>query len=122
MKNKLTENNRQMAMVIMTAALMATVLVAAFYYFVPTVMAADPNVLQIFNIVGTVLRTISTIVGAIMVLAGIFQYAPAHANDNGPDQQKGIMMLATGVVLIILFTVIINSKVIEALANMVSTT
>ena len=114
----LSGKKKQEIMMYATAAVMAAVLVAMVYHIMPTVMAAG-TVEEIFGIVGTVLRTISCVAGGILILGGIFKYATAHATDNGPDQQKGIIMIATGIVLILLFTVVVTDAVIKTLATLI---
>ena len=52
--------------------------------------------------------TIVMIIGALFCLVGIVKYAIAHAENQGPEQQKATMMLATGIVLMILPMILKN--------------
>ena len=60
------------------------------------------------NAIILVAKIICIVVGAIFVLMGIIKYAIAHANDNGPDMTRAATMLASGVVLILLGTIVID--------------
>lgn len=55
----------------------------------------------------TIVCQIVRIVGVIFIIVGVVKFVIAHANEQGPEQQKAIMMLATGVVLIIVPTILI---------------
>ena len=48
-----------------------------------------------------ILYLIALIVGTIFIAVGIIRFAMSHAQEDGPGQQKAIMMMATGAVLII---------------------
>ena len=48
-----------------------------------------------------ILYLIALIVGIIFIAVGIIRFAMSHAQEDGPGQQKAIMMMATGAVLVI---------------------
>ena len=48
-----------------------------------------------------ILYLVALIVGIIFIAVGIIRFAMSHAQEDGPGQQKAIMMMATGAVLII---------------------
>lgn len=50
----------------------------------------------------TVVCDIVMILGIIFVIIGLVKLVTAHANEDGPAQQKAATLLATGVVLVIL--------------------
>ena len=47
-----------------------------------------------------VVKIITTVIGAIFLLVGIVRFVIAHANEDGPSQQKAAMFIATGIALI----------------------
>lgn len=53
-----------------------------------------------------VVCTIVMIVGVLFCIVGVVKFAIAHAENQGAEQQKAAMMLATGIALIILPTII----------------
>ena len=81
------------------AILLATILLVN-----PCVFAETGEELgrRMINFVLTIICNMVSIVGLIFVIVGGAKYGIAHANDQGPDQTRAIMMVATGVVLTIL--------------------
>lgn len=59
-----------------------------------------------FGLVIKAVRVIGTVAGALFVLVGIIRFVIAHANEDGPNQQKAALMIATGVALIIVVSLI----------------
>ena len=55
-----------------------------------------------FNAIFNVLKTITTVIGAIFLIVGIVRFIIAHANEDGPNQQKAAMLIATGIALVII--------------------
>ena len=49
----------------------------------------------------SILYLVANIVGIIFIAVGIVRFAMSHAQEDGPGQQKAIMMMATGVVLLV---------------------
>lgn len=64
---------------------------------------------EAINGIVSVLRLITGVIGAIFVLLGLVRLAIAHANEDGPAQQKAAVMLATGVVLLLFGTLILGT-------------
>ena len=62
-----------------------------------------------FMTIVKIVCTIVMIIGVIFGVVGIAKFAIAHANEQSADQQKAILMLATGIILIIL-PVLINAN------------
>ena len=65
-----------------------------------------------FSVIDTVImimQIITNVVGILFAIIGIVKFAMAHENEDGPAQQKAVMMMATGIVLIILGTVVLNA-------------
>lgn len=52
------------------------------------------------SVVG-VLRVLLNIVGVIFAIVGVAQFMIANAQEDGPQKQKAIMFMATGVILVI---------------------
>ena len=57
-----------------------------------------------------IIYNIVTIVGIIFIIIGLVKFVIAHANEQGPEQQKAAMMMATGVVLVLLPTILRNME------------
>ena len=53
-----------------------------------------------------IVYNIVRIVGIIFIIIGLVKFVIAHANEQGPEQQKAAMMMATGVVLVLLPTIL----------------
>lgn len=47
-----------------------------------------------------VVTAVATAVGAVFLLMGVLRFAIAHANEDGPSQQKAALLIASGIVLI----------------------
>jgi len=84
-------------------AIAAAVLIGIIAYTLPTAFA-EARAQDVMALIINVMKKICVIVGAIFALIGIVKIAIAHANEDGPAQQKAAMMLATGVILVILGT------------------
>ena len=95
-KNELTREEKIEIAAIVIAGLILTAL--AFYFFTPVFAYIGED--QIAEIVKTVLIAICSIVGGMFVIIGLIKFIISHANEDGPAQQKAIMMLATGIILI----------------------
>ena len=54
------------------------------------------------DLVRLIVKIICLIVGALFSIVGIVKFAISHANEDGPAQQKAIMMIATGILLVVL--------------------
>ena len=82
---------------------------AAGRFLLPVVAFAGDNVVNAknathhaFSIIMQAIQIIASVVGAIFILVGVVRFVSSHANEDGPGQQKAIMMLATGLGLIII--------------------
>ena len=63
--------------------------------------AAPNHGADAINAVLSILYLVANIVGIIFIAVGIVRFAMSHAQEDGPGQQKAIMMMATGVVLLV---------------------
>lgn len=72
---------------------------------------------SMFTMILNIVCTIVIIIGVIFGIMGVVKFAIAHANDQGPDQQKAAIMLATGIVLIILPVILMANA--EALQQII---
>ncbi len=98
--NKLTRNDKIEIGVIIIASIIISVML---FKFAPGVYAAQgitPQ--QMDDLIDKVITIVCGVTGALFILTGIVKYAISHANEDGPAQQKAIMMLATGIVLVAL--------------------
>ena len=59
---------------------------------------------DIADLLETIVKAICYICGALYEIIGIVKFAISHANEDGPAQQKGIMMIATGILLVVIGT------------------
>ncbi|MDO4647079.1 MAG: hypothetical protein Q4B26_00415 [Eubacteriales bacterium] len=54
-----------------------------------------------FDAVFRVERIITGIVGLLLFMVGLIRFVLAHANEDGPNQQKAAMMIAAGIGVIV---------------------
>ena len=54
----------------------------------------------------SVIATLCTVVGIILGIVGLVKFIIAHANEQGPEQQKAIMWIAVAIILVIVPNVI----------------
>ena len=66
----------------------------------------DSHAATALNAVVIIICNIVRVVGAIFVIVGVVKFVISHANEQGPEQQKAILMIATGIVLIVVPTII----------------
>ena len=69
-----------------------------FWLFTP--VYAEVSAEDMAKIIRTILRAICMIVGSLFAVIGVIKFAISHANEDGPAQQKAIMMMATGILLV----------------------
>ena len=99
---KLTKREKvEMAMIALTGVILTCLF---FYVYTPAYAAIDSH--DMGEIVRKVVKVICYIVGALFFIVGAVKFAISHANEDGPAQQKAIMMMATGVLLVVLATVL----------------
>ena len=100
---KLTKQEKiEYAMIMLVSFIMAGV---TLYFFTPAFAISNDD---IANLVKTIVKVICFIAGALFLIAGIVKYAISHANEDGPAQQKAIMMIATGAMLVALGGLLVN--------------
>lgn len=104
---------------IFIVAMLGVLLSASMFIMFPSAFA-DANAEIVVTFVIRVLKLISIVSGVIFILVGAFKFSIAHANDQGPDQNKAIAMMATGLVLVLLFTVIINKSAQASLIQIIN--
>lgn len=56
----------------------------------------------------TIVCKIARVVGVIFIIVGAVKFAISHANEQGAEQQKSIMMMATGIILVVIPTIILG--------------
>lgn len=101
---KLTKREKvEMAMIALTGVILTCLF---FYVYTPAYAAISEQ--DMADIVKTIVKVICYIVGALFIIVGAVKFAISHANEDGPAQQKAIMMMATGVLLVVLATLLVN--------------
>ena len=96
---------------------MALALAVPIFMMTGGVYAAPAKASDVLEVIHKVLKFLTVIVGSIVLLSGIVKYVMAKQDSNGPDEHKAIMTMAVGVILIILFTVIIDKPVMDKIAG-----
>lgn len=84
---------------------------AILQYAFPVAFAsgtASQALTGVIDLLVTGIMVICGVVGVIITLIGIIKLIMAHANDDGPAQQKAATMIGTGIVLILFGTVVIG--------------
>ena len=79
---------------------------------VGTVSSAGQAATSAMDAVFGVIRLIMTVVGVLLLLVGLIKFIIAHANEDGPNQQKAAMMMAAGLALLV-FAFVINQLGID---------
>lgn len=95
------DNRRNTIMVIGIAVLT----VIGLYLFCPSVFA-NTNADTMITSVVQIIATLCTVVGVILGIVGLVKFIIAHANEQGPEQQKAIMWIAVAIILIIVPNII----------------
>ena len=70
------------------------------YTFMP--VFAAPTTAEVAKSVKKILKVVCLVGGVLFTAVGIIKFAISHANEDGPAQQKAIMMMATGLFLVII--------------------
>lgn len=103
-KVKLTKEEKiEYGLIVLTGLIIAGVSM----YFCPPAYAVISNT-EIASLIKTIVKAICYIVGALFAIVGIVKFAISHANEDGPAQQKAIMMIATGLLLVVLGTTLVR--------------
>lgn len=87
---------------------LAGVIIAAVGMYCFTPAFAKMTESDICTLVETIVKVICYLVGALFAIIGVVKLAISHANEDGPAQQKAIMMLATGGLLIVLGALLVT--------------
>ena len=95
------QNKRNEAMYKFGMFALFGLMIAAILTFAPQLAFAAIEQ-DMFKAILSVVYTIVRIVGVIFVLLGIVKLVIAYANEQGPEQQNALMMSATGIVLVLL--------------------
>ncbi len=102
--------------------LLAVLLMGAFitlimYWAFPMVAAAGGNaagVTSMVNAIKQIVTILCSVVGAIFLILGLVKLGIAQSEQDGPAQQKAIMMIATAVLLEVLAFLIIPNLNVES--------
>ncbi len=104
------------------AMILTLILLASVFMFIPGAWAAmddKEKVNTVMEIIHAVLKYTTMIIGVITLLTGIVSFVISKQNDNGPDEHKAIVKMAVGLILIMLFTLIINENMWDKLVEMI---
>ena len=71
----------------------------------------EPSARKMIGSVVRIVTTLCTVVGIILGIVGLVKFIIAHANEQGPEQQKAVMWIAVAIILVIV------PNVISAVAN-----
>ena len=64
--------------------------------------SAETSSTKVINGIINVALLIAIVVGILLIIVGVIKFVVAHANEDGPGQQKAAMLLATGIALLLL--------------------
>ena len=112
MNKAINRNKVQYAVRIIAAAVMTTLLGILVYQAAPFVFADASG--DAIDAVIKIIKLVAKVAGALFVLVGILKFAISYANEDGPQQIKAVMMLAAGVVLVILGTLVLDTMDIKS--------
>ena len=109
-QTKAISNRREMLFNFLLAfAAIAFLTTVTMYVFPAALAETTNNAKSVVKLVMRILEIICCIVGALFTIIGIVKYAISHANEDGPAQQKAIMMMATGVILVLLGAAVLTN-------------
>ena len=101
--------------------LMIMALSAVMLVVFPTALAdGEETATTVMNIIHRVLQYVTTIIGVLMLITGIISFVISRQEENGPNEHKSIVKMAVGLILIILFTMIINDEVWNSLVSSIT--
>ena len=95
--------------------------------FNTTVFADDPaykasdSSKKVINGIVNVALLVAIVVGILLIIVGVIKFVVAHANEDGPGQQKAAMLLATGIALLLLGGIFKALNLAEIVSNATST-
>ena len=92
-----TKEKVEYLLIVACGIIFATVGIMTF-----TPVFAEISSSDLASLIRTIVKVICLIVGALFSIVGIVKFAISHANEDGPAQQKAIMMIATGILLVVL--------------------
>lgn len=95
-RNQLTKKDVQEFGLILAASAIITTIIL---YCCPFAFAANATTVSMMENVMKILKIIAMVAGALFLVVGLLKFAISHANEDGPAQQKAIMMMATGILL-----------------------
>ena len=107
-QTKVISNRREMLFNFLLAFAAIAFLTTVTMYAFPAALA-DGAADSVIDTVIMIMQIITNVVGILFAIIRIVKCAMSHANEDGPAQQKAVMMMATGIVLIILGTVVLNA-------------
>ena len=86
----------------------------------PAALADNAGTAAATDALGGVVKIVSlitNIVGIIFVVVGFVRYVMAHANDDGPSQQKAALFIGTGIALFLVGSILTNMNISTWIAN-----
>ena len=95
-KNQLKIKSLKIMLLFVLTQIMLTVNIFADNY------DAKKSSTKVINGIINVALLIAIVVGILLIIVGVIKFVVAHANEDGPGQQKAAMLLATGIALLLL--------------------
>ena len=92
-------------------ALAAVLFAGCMYVAAPAAFAATGK--EAITVAIRIIKIVATAAGALFTLVGVLKFAIAHANEDGPAQQKAVLMLAAGIVLVLFGSIVIDTLNVE---------
>lgn len=110
MKNmiaKIKENPEKLMNNLMMCMMFGMLLMSMLNAF-PGVWAAVSTA-DIVDVVFKIIKIVVIALGAFLTILGVVKFAMAYADQNSPDQQKSIMQMASGIALLLLGFVLLDT-------------
>ena len=93
----------------------SAIITAVILYCCPFVFADATE--EMMKSVMKILKIIAMVAGALFLVVGLLKFAISHANEDGPAQQKAIMMMATGILLMVLGLTVFTESFASTVAD-----
>ena len=116
-KNKFNLKSLKIVLLFVLTQIMLTV----------NIFADDPNYSastsskKVINGIVNVALLVAIVVGILLIIVGVIKFVVAHANEDGPGQQKAAMLLATGIALLLLGGIFKALNLADIISNATST-
>ena len=116
----LTPERTKRILILFQIALAALMIWVVLMGGMPAVLADNAGTAAATDALDGVVKVVSlitNIVGIIFVVVGFVRYVMAHANDDGPSQQKAALFIGTGIALFLVGSILTNMNISTWIAN-----